>query len=111
MSKKEFIYEDVLKQEFRDSLLRMLQSRRHHFHVYAIDRVCTQGALVGFDYRYYPCDESSHYVLKGLDLGSYGKLTWRIDCSTGYGSLLPESGLEVISKFLDHFSIISHSKI
>ena len=99
------IYVDVLKEDFKELLESLLKSDRSFYHMYIIDRVCIQGALIGFDYRY--SLDSRGNVIKELDLGKYGKLEWSIECTTGYGTLSSADSCIVIARFLKEFSTLS----
>lgn len=101
------IYHDTLKQEFKDSLYRMVNSERSFYHMYAIDRLCTQGVMIGFDYDYIPCPDKPGQFKKVLHLGSFGDIIWELDYKTGYAYISGDNCIKAIKNWLEDFSTLS----
>lgn len=105
---KEIVYRDLLKVEFKD-MMEKFMSDRPSFHMYMIDRACTHGTMVGFDYGYCTLPDNPSVVCKYLDLNEFGRLEFHIDYSKGYGKLITQERKQIISNFLANYSVDSET--
>ncbi len=96
-------YRGILKVEFKDMLVKFL-NERELYHAYAIGRACTQGTMLGFDYRYYTVEGNPNVIGKLIDLEEYGEIHFYIDVHSNYGKIVTKNSDEIIQNFLDNYS-------
>ena len=100
-------YKDTLKLEFKESLS-YFNSDREFYHIYRINRLLTNGSILHFDYYFLPSDNPNEVICE-LNLNTFGKITFVIDVKTSYGKISTQGYKNIISTFLDEYSIYSEA--
>ncbi|QIW88658.1 hypothetical protein P59_060 [Bacillus phage P59] len=103
MSIKENKYHSTVKLEFRDLIGNIVQRDRSVFHMYTVHRLLSLGLLVDFTYEYTPNSNPDKYIGIELDLKQHGKVNFKIDTESNYGSVADDLSLQVLKNFLKNF--------
>ncbi|QDP42836.1 hypothetical protein HWC53_gp052 [Bacillus phage vB_BmeM-Goe8] len=103
MSIKENKYHNTVKLEFRDLVASFTQRDRSQYHMFTIHRLLSLGLLIDFTYRYCTNSTPDKYIRIELDLKEHGRVLFKINTESNYGSVADDISMKVLENFLVNF--------
>ena len=96
-------YHSTVKLEFRELIDNIVNRSRSVFHMYTIHRLLSLGLLIDFTYEYRTNSTSDKFIGIELNLKEHGRVLFKIDTGSNYGSVADELSEKVLVNFLKNF--------